>query len=71
VTGIAELSAALERAKAFGRTYVIVIETDPAISTEAGGAWWDVAVPEVSDRPEVRTARAAYEAAVKTRHQGD
>ena len=35
------------------RTYVIVIDTDPAASTEAGGAWWDVAVPEVSERGEV------------------
>jgi 3D-(3,5/4)-trihydroxycyclohexane-1,2-dione acylhydrolase (decyclizing) len=30
-------------------------------TTEAGGAWWDVAVPEVSARAEVRAARAAYE----------
>ena len=30
------------------RTTVIVIDTDPWISTEAGGHWWDVAVPEVS-----------------------
>jgi 3D-(3,5/4)-trihydroxycyclohexane-1,2-dione acylhydrolase (decyclizing) len=26
-----------------------------------GGAWWEVAVPEVSDRESVRKARAAYE----------
>ena len=69
--GLAEFSAALERAKASDRTYVVVIDTDPAISTEAGGAWWDVAVPEVSGRPEVRAARAAYEAALKTQRQGD
>jgi 3D-(3,5/4)-trihydroxycyclohexane-1,2-dione acylhydrolase (decyclizing) len=71
VAGIAELEAALGRAKASNRTYVIVIDTDPAISTEAGGAWWDVAVPEVSDRPEVRAARAAYETAVKDQRTGD
>jgi 3D-(3,5/4)-trihydroxycyclohexane-1,2-dione acylhydrolase (decyclizing) len=41
------------------------------ISTEAGGAWWDVAVPEVSDRPQVRAARAAYDAAVKDQRTGD
>ena len=63
VAGIAALEAALERAKTSDRTYVVVIDTDPAISTEAGGAWWDVAVPEVSERAEVRAARAAYEAA--------
>jgi 3D-(3,5/4)-trihydroxycyclohexane-1,2-dione acylhydrolase (decyclizing) len=38
----------------------VVIETDPAASTAAGGAWWDVAVPEVSERAEVRAAYARY-----------
>ena len=71
VAGIAALEAALARARASDRTYVIVIDTDPAISTEAGGAWWDVAVPEVSERAEVRAARAAYEAAIQDQRQGD
>jgi 3D-(3,5/4)-trihydroxycyclohexane-1,2-dione acylhydrolase (decyclizing) len=71
VAGVAELSAALERAKASDRTYVIVIDTDPAISTEVGGAWWDVAVPEVSERPAVRAARADYETARKAQRSGD
>ena len=43
----------------------MVIRTDPRRSTEAGGWWWDVAVPEVSSRPEVNDARAAYEAGVR------
>ena len=47
---------------------VIVVETDPYPSTEAGGHWWDVAVPEVSLREEVQAARAAYEAALKERN---
>ena len=33
---------------------MIVIDTDPLASTDAGGHWWDVAVPEVS----VRAARS-------------
>ena len=61
VATIAELEAALGRAAASPQSYVVVIETDPAISTAAGGAWWDVAVPAVSDRREVNEARAAYE----------
>src|SRR5690606_31746772 len=56
VGGLAELDAALARAKQSDKSYVIVIDTDPAITTEAGGHWWDVAVPEVSDRAEVRAA---------------
>jgi 3D-(3,5/4)-trihydroxycyclohexane-1,2-dione acylhydrolase (decyclizing) len=42
---------------------VIVIDTDPLVTTEEGGAWWDVAVPETSARAEVRRAREAYAAA--------
>jgi 3D-(3,5/4)-trihydroxycyclohexane-1,2-dione acylhydrolase (decyclizing) len=71
VGGIAELEGALGRARASDRTYVIVIDTDPMIFTEAGGAWWDVAVPEVSEREEVRAARAAYEAARHNQRTGD
>ena len=63
VSGIAGLEAALMRAKASDKTYVIVIETDPKAATKEGGAWWDVAVPEVSDRAEVRSAREEYAAA--------
>ncbi|MBI4924100.1 MAG: 3D-(3,5/4)-trihydroxycyclohexane-1,2-dione acylhydrolase (decyclizing) [Devosia nanyangense] len=62
---IAELEAALKTAQDDTRTSVIVIDTDPLISTAAGGHWWDVAVPEVSVRPEVNAARKDYEAALK------
>jgi 3D-(3,5/4)-trihydroxycyclohexane-1,2-dione acylhydrolase (decyclizing) len=62
---IAGLEAALARAKTADRTSVIVIDTDPMITTEAGGWWWDVAVPEVSERAQVRDARKAYEAKIK------
>jgi 3D-(3,5/4)-trihydroxycyclohexane-1,2-dione acylhydrolase (decyclizing) len=63
VDDIAGLEAALVRARAADSTFAIVIDTDPLASTEAGGTWWDVAVPEVSDRREVRAARADYETA--------
>jgi len=71
VTGVAALEAALLRAKAAQRTYVIVIDTDPAIATEAGGAWWDVATPQVSERPQVQAARAAYEVQLANQRLGD
>ncbi len=60
VRSIPELEAALARARASGRTYVVVIDTDPARTTAEGGWWWEVAVPEVSERAEVRAARAGY-----------
>ena len=65
VASIAELEAALEATRTEPRTTVIVIDTDPLIATEAGGAWWDVAVPEVSERAEVNKARRDYEKALK------
>ncbi len=61
VRTIAELEVALARARAADRTYVICIETDPAHTTVEGGCWWEVAVPEVSLRAQVRAARAGYE----------
>jgi len=61
VKTIPELEAALARARAADRTYVVCIDTDPARTTDDGGWWWEVAVPEVSDRPGVRAARARYD----------
>ncbi|MEF2072204.1 3D-(3,5/4)-trihydroxycyclohexane-1,2-dione acylhydrolase (decyclizing) [Consotaella aegiceratis] len=71
VDSIAGLEEALARARRSERSHVIVIDTDPWPSTEAGGAWWEVAVPEVSDRAEVRKARLAYEAQIEERKSVD
>jgi 3D-(3,5/4)-trihydroxycyclohexane-1,2-dione acylhydrolase (decyclizing) len=68
---IGDLEAALARARAADRTSVVVIETDPVATTAAGGAWWDVPVPEVSPRPEVRAAHDRYvEARRRQRFRG-
>ncbi len=67
VSSIGDLEAALETARGNDRTTVVVIETHPLIVTEAGGHWWDVAVPEVSPRAEVGAARAKYETARRLR----
>ncbi|MCB8876084.1 3D-(3,5/4)-trihydroxycyclohexane-1,2-dione acylhydrolase (decyclizing) [Acidisoma silvae] len=71
VSDLAGLSQALERARASERTYAVVIDTDPLISTAAGGHWWDVAVPEVSVRSEVQAARADYVAALTRQFVGN
>lgn len=68
---LAELETALAQAKTNTRTTVVVIDTDPLISTGAGGAWWDVAVPEVSEREQVRTARANYDERRKHQRVGE
>jgi 3D-(3,5/4)-trihydroxycyclohexane-1,2-dione acylhydrolase (decyclizing) len=62
VTGIAALREALTRARAAPRTAVIVIDTDPELSTQAGGAWWDVPVAATSTAESVREARLRYDA---------
>ena len=64
VASIAELESAVTAAKANDRTTVLVIETDPQIATKLGGHWWDVPVPQVSQRDEVNRARARYERAL-------
>ena len=64
VASIAELESALAAAKANDRTTVLVIETDPHVATKLGGHWWDVPVPQVSPREEVKRARADYESAL-------
>jgi 3D-(3,5/4)-trihydroxycyclohexane-1,2-dione acylhydrolase (decyclizing) len=71
VVTVDELESALDRARKNDRTTVIAIETDPAVTTEAGGHWWDVAVPEVSDQHKVKAARIAYESALADQRLGD
>jgi 3D-(3,5/4)-trihydroxycyclohexane-1,2-dione acylhydrolase (decyclizing) len=60
VTGIPSLEAALMRARAANRTYLICIETDDTRTTKEGGWWWEVAIPEESPSESVQQARAAY-----------
>ncbi|RFB78506.1 3D-(3,5/4)-trihydroxycyclohexane-1,2-dione acylhydrolase (decyclizing) [Methylovirgula sp. 4M-Z18] len=71
VGGVSELETALAKARKAKGVQVIVIDTDPMISTPAGGNWWDVAVPEVSSRKQVRDARKKYEKAVLAQRIGD
>jgi 3D-(3,5/4)-trihydroxycyclohexane-1,2-dione acylhydrolase (decyclizing) len=55
-----ELSDALKWAKSNDRTTVISIVTD-AFAWTPGDAWWDVGVPQVSERNEVQAARKEQE----------
>jgi 3D-(3,5/4)-trihydroxycyclohexane-1,2-dione acylhydrolase (decyclizing) len=56
VESLNELPASIAWAKANDRTTVLSIATDAFVWT-AGDAWWDVGVPETSQRAEVRAAR--------------
>ena len=67
VTSCQNPEDALARARDATGPFVVVIDTDPYPSTPHGGNWWDVAVPEVSERAEVNDARKVYEAALLER----
>lgn len=69
VDGLDDLEGALARARSADGTAVIVIRTDPETWT-GGDAWWDVGVPEVSERNAVRLAKAEHEAERKHQRRG-
>ncbi|MFQ5554625.1 MAG: 3D-(3,5/4)-trihydroxycyclohexane-1,2-dione acylhydrolase (decyclizing) [Acidimicrobiia bacterium] len=69
VERIEDLPAAFARAKASDRTYAIVMDVHQYTWTE-GGAWWEVGIPEVSDREQVRLARGEWEAEKKHQRVG-
>ncbi len=56
VPDIAALRTAMARARAATKTQVIVIDTTHARTTDDGGCWWEVAVPQASDRLAVDAA---------------
>ena len=60
VASVGALKVALIKARQNTRTTVLVIDTTPHETTQDGGCWWEVAVPEVSERDEVRRARETY-----------
>ena len=60
-SSIDAFEAAIDRARQSGGVNVIVMETDATRVTGGGGAWWDVAVPEVSSSTRVQEAHAAYQ----------
>lgn len=62
VSSLSELESALLRAKTATRSYLITLDTDPNVTSE-GGFWWDVAVPDVSERESVQEANASYKQA--------
>jgi 3D-(3,5/4)-trihydroxycyclohexane-1,2-dione acylhydrolase (decyclizing) len=60
---IAELRAALARAKDEPGPVLVHIETDPTVPAPPSEAWWDVPVAEVAELEATRRARKDYEAA--------
>ena len=69
VDNINELEEAFNRAKAADRTYVIAITIQQHQWTP-GDAWWDVGVPEVSEREQVHQAKADHTEGQKNQRLG-
>jgi len=69
VTTINEFEEAFSRAKASDKTYVIQIDTNP-FDWLPGMAFWDVAVPEVSDSEKVLRATAEHNEKKKVQRIG-
>jgi len=66
---LASFRTALDAARAADRTAVIVTSVRAADWTE-GGAFWQVGVPEVSEKAEVRQARASMDAGLARQRKG-
>ena len=66
VKDIAELKAAMVKARKATTTQAIVIDTTHTRVTADGGCWWEVAIPEVSERAEVCEAHQRYVSAKTT-----
>ncbi len=62
VDDIAQLETEIVRARSRDVPTVIVIDTEAETGAGIGGAWWDVAVPEVGSSEKLKKARAHYEA---------
>jgi 3D-(3,5/4)-trihydroxycyclohexane-1,2-dione acylhydrolase (decyclizing) len=67
VSGIPGLEQALADAAKSPQCHAIVVDTDPYATTTQGGHWWEVGIPEVSQRPQVVEARRKFEE--ERRHQ--
>ncbi|MUZ75421.1 3D-(3,5/4)-trihydroxycyclohexane-1,2-dione acylhydrolase (decyclizing) [Agrobacterium vitis] len=61
VDGIGQLEKEIVLARERRIPTVIVIDTEAETGPGIGGAWWDVAVPEVGDTDALKKARAHYE----------
>ena len=57
VSSVAGFAAAMQRARAADRSYLISVRIDGQQTTPEGGCWWEVGIPQVSQRPAVVAAR--------------
>jgi 3D-(3,5/4)-trihydroxycyclohexane-1,2-dione acylhydrolase (decyclizing) len=66
-----EFAAAFRRAKASTETYAIVINVDEHKWSAADNAWWQIGLPEVTDRDEVNRATVGFAEGRKNQRRGN
>jgi 3D-(3,5/4)-trihydroxycyclohexane-1,2-dione acylhydrolase (decyclizing) len=71
VEGIADLESAIVSARGRDIPSVLVIDTDAAPGTGAGGHWWDVAVPQAGRSERLDAARRRYRENAQTQRVFD
>jgi 3D-(3,5/4)-trihydroxycyclohexane-1,2-dione acylhydrolase (decyclizing) len=70
VTSLSELEGAFRRAKNAATTYAIVIEVDENKWSSADNAWWQIGLPQVSEREEVQRAAASFAEGQRLQRRG-
>jgi 3D-(3,5/4)-trihydroxycyclohexane-1,2-dione acylhydrolase (decyclizing) len=65
VANIAEFESKIVEARERRIPTVIVIDTDAVPGTDAGGHWWDVAVPQAGGPARLEKARERYNASAR------
>ena len=69
VENIGDLDAALARARAADHTSVVVIDVD-TYGWTPNDAWWEVGIPQVSERPAVLEAAANWDKGRQNQRRG-
>ncbi len=70
VHSLKELESAFKQARESKVTFLIHIKVSQYDWTEAADAWWEVGVPEVSKKEEIKRARIVYEQNAKKQRKG-
>ncbi|UAB69159.1 3D-(3,5/4)-trihydroxycyclohexane-1,2-dione acylhydrolase (decyclizing) [Vibrio sp. SCSIO 43132] len=69
VGSLSEFEDAFNRAKEADRTYVLVVDIDPTVWSSVD-AWWEVGLPEITDRQEVVKAKATWDEGRRHQRRG-
>ena len=70
VDSLEEFESAFKRARESAVTFIIHIKVSKYDWTEYADTWWEVGVPEVSQKEKIQRARAMYESNANKQRKG-